>query len=250
MSGNKYLIYKLLNSTTFQASAGSCWGINYTHEFIIDTNGNVFVKQSEVNYTDPAPPPTKELFSIIDNIKIPDYIIDLLNHLIKGCPKYSYRDGVGGGRGNGACRYEKVEMFFEIVKQVKKSIKEMTTNPQNQEDIKNQLEFTITKNELIETQLLEMDKKIKNIQTAYFDALKDNEKIKDENILLKEQINTLENKIKNTPPTTYIKVPHDNIPTSFECAEGFGSSYTRSNAQNRMVFNKNTGIYEQEEDDD
>jgi hypothetical protein len=236
-------MYKLLNATTFQESAGACWGKNYTFEFIIDKNSNVFVKIGQRNYIDPTPPPTKEYFSIVDNIKLPDYIIELLNHLIK-------HNKIGEGSGNTACRLEKVEMFFEIVKQVKKSIKEMTTNPQNQEDIKNQLEFTITKNELIETQLLEMDKKIKNIQTAYFDALKDNEKIKDENILLKEQINTLENKIKNTPPTTYIKVPHDNIPTSFECAEGFGSSYTRSNAQNRMVFNKNTGIYEQEEDDD
>ena len=243
MSGNQYLMYKLLNATTFQESAGACWGKNYTFEFIIDKNSNVFVKIGQRNYIDPTPPPTKEYFSIVDNIKLPDYIIELLNHLIK-------HNKIGEGSGNTACRLEKVEMFFEIVKQVKKSIKEMTTNPQNQEDIKNQLEFTITKNELIETQLLEMDKKIKNIQTAYFDALKDNEKIKDENILLKEQINTLENKIKNTPPTTYIKVPHDNIPTSFECAEGFGSSYTRSNAQNRMVFNKNTGIYEQEEDDD
>jgi len=243
MNGNQYIIYKLLNATTFQATAGACWGENYRFEFIIDKNSNVFVKIGQRNYIDPTPPPTKEYFSIVDNIKLPDYIIELLNHLIK-------HNKIGEGSGNTACRLEKVEMFFEIVKQVKKSIKEMTTNPQNQEDIKNQLEFTITKNELIETQLLEMDKKIKNIQTAYFDALKDNEKIKDENILLKEQINTLENKIKNTPPTTYIKVPHDNIPTSFECAEGFGSSYTRSNAQNRMVFNKNTGIYEQEEDDD
>ena len=242
MSGNQYLIYKLLNATTFQASAGACWGENYTFEFIIDKNSNVFVKEGQTHYSNPTPPPTRELFSIIDNIKLPDYIIDLLNHLIK-------EGGVCIGSGNTACRLEIIRLFFEIVKQVKKSIKEMTTNPQNQEDIKNQLEFTITKNELIENQLLEMEKKIKNIQTAYFDTLKDNEKIKDENILLKEQINTLENKIKNTPPTTYIKVPHDNIPTSFECAEGFGSSYTKSNAQNRMVYNKNTGIYEPEEED-
>jgi hypothetical protein len=242
MSGNQYLIYKLLNATTFQASAGACWGENYTFEFIIDKNSNVFVKEGQIHYSCPTPPPTKELFSIVDNIQLPDYIIDLLNHLIK-------EGGVGIGSGNTACRLEIIRLFFEIVKQVKKSIKEMTTNPQNQKDIKNQLEFTITKNELIENQLLEMEKKIKNIQTAYFDTLKDNEKIKDENILLKEQINTLENKIKNTPPTTYIKVPHDNIPTSFECAEGFGSSYTKSNAQNRMVYNKNTGIYEPEEDD-
>ena len=249
MSGNQYLIYKLLNATTFQSSVGSCWGENYTFEFIIDKNSNVFVKEGQTHYSNPTPPPTRELFSIIDNIKLPDYIIDLLNHLIKGKvvgAKCNHSNGVGVGTGNTACRLEKVEMFFEIVKQVKKSIKEMTINPQNQEDIQNQLEFTITKNELIEKQLLEMEQKIKNIQIAYFDTLKDNEKLQDENKLLKEQINKLENKIKANPTTTYIKVPYDNIPTTFDYS-GWG---TKSNAQNRMVYNKNTGIYEPEDNDD
>jgi Txe/YoeB family toxin of Txe-Axe toxin-antitoxin module len=248
MSGNQYLIYKLLNSTDFVATAGACWGTNYTHEFIIDTNGNVFVKEGQTHYSNPTPPPTKELFSIIDNIKLPDYIIDLLNHLIKGnAPKCNPSNGVGGGSGNTACRHERVAMFFEIVKQVKKSIKEITLNPQNQEDIKYQLEFTITKNELIEKQLLEMEQKIKNIQTAYFDTLKDNEKLQDEHKLLKEQIIKLENTIKNTPPTTYIKVPYDTPPSTTFGYSGWG---TKSNAQNRMVYNKNTGIYEPEEDAD
>jgi Txe/YoeB family toxin of Txe-Axe toxin-antitoxin module len=76
-----------------------------------------------------------------------------------------------------------------------------------------------------------MEQKIKNIQTAYLDTLKDNEKLQDENKLLKAQINKLEDKIKNTPPTTYIKVPYDNIPTTFDYSD-WG---TKSNAQNRMV---------------
>ena len=246
MSGNQYLIYKLLNSSDFVATAGACWGTNYTHEFIIDTNGNVFVKEGQTHYSNPTPPPTKELFSIIDNIKLPDYIIDLLNHLIKG-------NGVGGGSGNTACRHERVAMFFEIVKQVKKSIKEMTANPQNQEDIRNQLEFTITKNELVEKQLVEMEQKIDNLQKAYFDTLHEDRKIKEENKLLKEIINKLEDKIKNTPPTTYIKVPYDTTTsTTFGYSGGIigGSSNTKSNAQNRMIYNGNTGIYEPEEDDD
>jgi len=243
MNGNQYIIYKLLNATTFQATAGACWGENYRFEFIIDKNSNVFVKIGQRNYIDPTPPPTKEYFSIVDNIKLPDYIIELLNHLIK-------HNKIGEGSGNTACRLEKVELFFEIIKQVKKSIKEMTTNPQNQEDIKNQLEFTINKNEVIEKQLLEMEQKIKNIQTAYFDTLKDNENLKDENRLLKERINTLENKIKNTPPTTFIKVSHDDTPSDFSYSGGNSYSYTKSNAQNRMVYNKNTGIYEPEGDDD
>ena len=130
----------------------------------------------------------------------------------------------------------------------------MTINPQNQEDIKNQLEFTINKNEVVEKQLLEMEQKIKNIQTAYFDTLKDNENLKDENRLLKERINTLintlENKIKNIPPTGYIKVPQENIVTTFYYSGGYdSSSYTKPNAQNRMVYNETSGIYEPGEDD-
>ena len=190
MSGKQYLIYKLLNSTDF---VGASWGTNYTHEFIIDTSGNVFVKGGQTRYSNPTqPPPIYEYFSIIDNIKLPDYIIDLLNHLIKGNdPEYNPSNGVGGGSGNTACRHERVIMFFEIVKQVKKSIKEMTINPQNQ------LEFTI-KNQLIEKQLLEMEQKIDNLQKAYLDTLNE-DKIKEENKFLKELINKLEDKIKKTP---------------------------------------------------
>jgi hypothetical protein len=243
MNGNQYIIYKLLNATTFQATAGACWGENYTFEFIIDKKSNVFVKRSETHYSVPTPPPTNKYFSIVDNIKLPDYIIDLLNHIIK-------HNKIGEGSGNGACPLEKVEMFFEIIKQVKKSIKEMTTNPQNQEDIKNQIDFTINKNELIEKQLLEMEQKIKNIQTAYFDTLKDYEKLKDENLLLKERINTLENKIKNIPPTSYIKVPQENILTTFYYSGGYDySSSTKPNAQNTMVYNETSGIYEPGEND-
>ena len=197
MSGKQYLIYKLLNSTDF---VGASWGTNYTHEFIIDTSGNVFVKGGQTRYSNPTqPPPIYEYFSIIDNIKLPDYIIDLLNHLIKGNdPEYNPSNGVGGGSGNTACRHERVIMFFEIVKQVKKSIKEMTINPQKQENIKNQLEFTI-KNQLIEKQLLEMEQKIDNLQKAYLDTLNEDKKIKEENKFLKELINKLEDKIKKTP---------------------------------------------------
>jgi len=108
MSTNQYIIYKLLNATTFQATSGSCWGNNYTYEFIIDINGNVFVKEGICNYNETRNPnPTKEYFSIIDNIKIPDYIIDLFNHLLE---KNSL--GIGVGSGNSACNLDKVVMFF------------------------------------------------------------------------------------------------------------------------------------------
>jgi len=239
MSTNQYIIYKLLNATTFQATSGSCWGNNYTYEFIIDINGNVFVKEGICNYNETRNPnPTKEYFSIIDNIKIPDYIIDLFNHLLE---KNSL--GIGVGSGNGACNLDKVVMFFELVKELKKSIKIMTNNPQNEKYVKNQLEFTRRKNELIESQLLEMEQKIKNIQNAYFDTIKDNEKIISENIFLKKQIQELENKIiiKNTDSTKYNHTPYDYFSNNSSFLYCYG---TPSNAQNRMVYNENTAIYE------
>ena len=50
-----------------------------------------------------------------DNIKIPDYIIELYKYLIK--------THLVSRTGNVACRLEKMEMFFEMVKNLKKSIK-------------------------------------------------------------------------------------------------------------------------------
>jgi hypothetical protein len=44
MNVNQYIIYKVLNATTFQATAGACWGENYTFEFVIDKKSNVFIK--------------------------------------------------------------------------------------------------------------------------------------------------------------------------------------------------------------
>jgi len=236
---------KILHATNFQSSAGGCWGTNFTYEFSIDMNGNVFVKQGTAHYSDPQPLPTQDYFTIVDNIKMPKYIIDLLHHLTE-------KAGIGAGTGNVACRYEIVQLFFEIVQQIKASIKEMTSNPQNQGEIQEQMESMIRKNESMESQLLEMQQKIKNIQTAYFDILKDNETISQENNVLREKVKMLEDKIKTAAsPAAAVtrrltslysekKVSRNNYSSS--------KTHTKSNAQNRMIYNETTGIYEPEED--
>ena len=76
----------------------------------------------------------------------------------------------------GASYYADWNYIIDLIKLFKTTIKEMSNNPQDAKDIKTQLEFSLNKNELLETQLIEMEQKIKNIQTAYFDTLKDNEK--------------------------------------------------------------------------
>ena len=120
-----YVITELLYATDFMSSAGSAWGCIYSYNFQIDKNGNINVKYGQSHYTSPQPQPIQLLFEIVDNIKIPDYIIELYKYLIKTHLVSPHKTG------NNACRLEKMQMFFEIVKNLKKSIKNMADNPQN-----------------------------------------------------------------------------------------------------------------------
>lgn len=235
-----YEITELLYATDFMSSAGACWGSIYSYNFQIDKNGNINVKYGQAHYTDPQPQPIRLLFEIIDNIKVPYYIIELYKYLIKThlvTPNIS---------GNGACRLEKMEMFFEIVKNLKTSIKYISDNPQNVIDIHEQIDLFKHKNTILEDELQKMNTKIENIQKVYFDTLNDNKQLKDENKLLKEKIQQLEIDIKQQKTRTiYVEIDKPTI---------FSQQYTNSintgtlpNAANKMIFNKFTGIYEPEE---
>lgn len=231
-----YEITTLLYATDFVATAGSCWGMIYTYNFQIDKNGNINVKFGIAQYDMSQPEPTKLLFEIVDNIKVPNYIIELYEYLIKSHLLTT--------KGNGACRLEKMEMFFEIVKNLKKSIKYMYDNPENIIDIHGQIKLFKHKNIILEDELQKMNTKIENIQKVYFDTLHENK-------LLKKKIQQLEIDIKKQKTRTiYVKIdkPEIDKPTIFT------QSYTNSintgtlpNASNRMVLNKFTGIYEPED---
>lgn len=236
-----YEITELLYATDFMSSAGACWGSIYSYNFQIDKNGNVNVTYGQAHYSDPQPHPTRLLFEIVDNVKVPDYIIELYKYLIKTQLVTPHV------RGNVACRLEKMEMFFEIVKNIKASIKHISNNPQNIGDMRQQIVLYKQKNILLEDELQKMNTKIENIQKVYFDTLNDNKQLKDENKLLKEKIEQLESDIKKQKTrTVYVEVDKPTI---------FTQQYTNSintgtlpNAANRMAFNKFTGIYEPEED--
>ena len=241
----EYIMSKTLYTTHFVSTAGHCFGDNITYDFKIDTNGNIFVKQGMAHYTDPTPIPKNLLFSIIDDIKIPEYIIKLFDYLSNGMIKNNR---------NMSCRDSQAQTLFGVVKHLKQSIKEMAQNPQNITEIQTQIELYVNKNTMLELDLETMNNKIKNIQTAYFDAINDNEKNKEQNKLLNEKIAKLENEIKQgkivyvdvpklitTPESEYnysiYRVPINSINTG-----------TLPNAANRMVYNKYTGIYEPEDD--
>lgn len=241
----EYIMSKNLYTTSFVSTAGHSYGDIHTYDFKIDTKGNIFVKQGIAHYTDPTPIPKNLLFSIIDDIKIPEYIIKLFDYLSNGMIKNNR---------NMSCRDSDAHTLFGIVKHLKQSIKEMAQNPQNITEIQTQIELYANKNKMLELELESMNNKIKNIQTAYFDAINDNEKNKEQNKLLTEKIAKLEQEIKQgkivyvdvpklltTPEPEYnhsiYRVPINSINTG-----------TLPNAANRMVYNKYTGIYEPEDD--
>jgi len=138
------------------------------------------------HYRDPQPSPTSELFSIIDNIKVPEHIINLFKFMMKTHPAKT--------SGNCGCRNEKITMFFDMVKHLKNSTKEMySESTQNIiTKIKAQVESYKSKNTLLESELEKINKKIKNLQTSYEEAMNDNEQIKQENKSLKETIERLQ----------------------------------------------------------
>jgi hypothetical protein len=175
---------------------------------------------------------------INDNIPIPSYMIEMLKTLIS-CHNSHY------------LYHYHWDIIFNTIKQLKISLKELSNNPQNATDTKTQLEFSLNKNELLETQLTEMEQKIKNIQTAYFDTLKDNEKLKEEINRLKEKNENIENELKNKKDTVYINIPVENqnprsLMDSFHNPGG-ATIYTKSNAANRMVYNEDTELWENDE---
>ena len=58
-------------------------------------------------------------------------------------------------------------------------MKKIVENPQDNLDIKTQLDTFISKTNLQQENIVGLEKKIENIQTSYFDILNDNKKLKE-----------------------------------------------------------------------
>jgi hypothetical protein len=159
--------------------------------FKIDINGNVDIsKKFSFNSHDFDRTPIQTVISINDNIPIPDYFIRIIKSLINlitleemerftlnknryDSPKHPV------GRNN----HELTERYWEIVvdtiKRIKQEVKELVETPQGILDVKTQLNTYVSKIKQQEETILELNKKIENIQTVYFDALNDNKKLKE-----------------------------------------------------------------------
>jgi hypothetical protein len=160
--------------------------------FKIDKNGNVDIKRQIIILNTGRSNEYKDIenyLSIRDNIPIPFYLIEFLKKLI-------IRPAYDGGYGRLYSSYWYI--IIDAIKQLKISLKEHLNNTDYITDIETKLNITTNKNVILETQIKEIEQKVKNIETLYFDTLKDNEKLKEEIVLLKEtNINNLKSNENN-----------------------------------------------------
>jgi hypothetical protein len=159
---------------------------NYKFHYQIDSRGNVKIQQicqdwRGWNY------PGQTRFSVNDNIPIPTYLVDMLKELVT-YPSYADKPTYSSGFWD--------KNVINVFNKIKSGLKELANNPLDATDVKSQLDFSINKNEILQNELKEMEQKCKNIQAAYVDILKDNEK-------LKKEIEDL--KAKNTNVTNIAK---------------------------------------------
>ena len=183
---------------------------SYTKYFFqIDVNGNVNISEKTSCKNDGSGE-KKNILSVNDNIPVPNYFINIIKALIlqttfqqidtinidknkPGCygsveDNIIQRSTIRSDRGSYDQVYKKYwEMVIDTIKRIKQEVKEIVENPQNKLDIKAQIDTYITKTKQQQKNIVELEKKIENIQTAYFDTLNDNKK-------LKELIKTKDNK--------------------------------------------------------
>lgn len=172
--------------------------------FKIDNNGNVDILKLEK--TQDGRPNRQgqvepdQVLKINDNIPIPSYFIDIIKFLInpitigdiehyKLRKSWTSTDVMTDKRqaellgDSNAKNSQLTERYWEIVvntiKRIKQEVKELIENPQDTLDIKIQLNASISKIKQQQGNITELDKKIENIQTAYFDTLNDNKKLKE-----------------------------------------------------------------------
>ena len=162
----------------------------HKYHFQIDSRGNVKIQHMQESWNGWNYPGVTRL-SIVDNIPIPSYLIDMLKELISFSEPPTYSSGFWD------------KNVINVFNKIKSGLKELANNPLDAADVKSQLGFSMNKNEILQNELKEMEQKCKNIQAAYVDTLKDNEKIKQEKAALNEKLKKEieDHKVKNTKIT-------------------------------------------------
>lgn len=179
---------------------------NYTeiiYHFQIDINGNVCIKKGSKDgyYRD------CDCITINDNIPIPSYLIKSIELLLMGITLNNEemykrallcgdRARLYGGTPLSNSLYERhFELIRDTIIRIKTSLKEITENPKEHLDLEQQINSYIAKSKLQQEHILGFEKKMENLQIAYFDVLNDNKKIKEINNTLRTKIAELESKL-------------------------------------------------------
>ena len=185
--------------------------------FKIDINGNVDIsKTSSHHFNGLNSSPITKVLLINDNIPIPKYFISIITHLINNVTledieKIETIKKIGNSHhqltmfneyNDAQIKGRYWEIVVDIIKRIKQEVKEVIENPQDNLDIKTHLDTLNVKTILQQENIVELEQKIENIQTAYFDVLNDNKKskeiIKNQNIKhveLEYEINRLQEEI-------------------------------------------------------
>jgi len=156
----------------------------HKYHFQIDSRGNVKIQHIGEDWRGWNYPGQTRL-SINDNIPIPTYLVDMLKELISFREPPTYSSGFWDNN------------IINAFNKIKSGLKELANNPLDAADIKSQLGFSMNKNEILQNELKEMEQKCKNIQAAYVDTLKDNEKLKQEKRILSEKNTKLTHELNN-----------------------------------------------------
>lgn len=147
----------------------------HKYRYQIDSRGNVKIQHMSKYWGDSWHVNTA--LSVIDNVPVPAYLVDMLKELV------TYRHNDGPTWDSGFWDKNAINAFNKI----KSGLKELANNPLDATDVKSQLDFSMNKNEMLQNELNEMEQKIKNVQAAYVDTLKDNEKLKQEKTCMNEK---------------------------------------------------------------
>ena len=163
--------------------------------FKIDNNGNVDIsKFKKCQYGRPYRQGggIEQVLKINDNIPIPNYFIDIINFLINPCTIEDIENYERAkcdpllnpnkiilNRNNSQLTERYMEIVVNTIKRIKENVKKIVENPQDNLDIKTQLDTFITKTTLQQENIVGLETKIENIQTSYFDVLNDNIKLKE-----------------------------------------------------------------------
>lgn len=157
----------------------------HKYHYQIDSRGNVKIEHTSGSYWQGQMTWSRAQtrFSVNDNIPIPSYLVDMLKELI-------------------SCKADHYSGFWDknvinVFNKIKSGLKEFANNPLDAADIKSQLGFSMNKNDILQNEVRDMEQKLKNIQAAYIDTLKDNEKLKQEKGILSEKNTKLTYELNN-----------------------------------------------------